>query len=257
MEQAALTLVSHALCPYVQRAAIALIEKGVPFERRDVDLANKPDWFRAVSPLGRTPVLLVGGQAIFESAVILEYLEETCRPPLHPADPLQRAAHRSWIEFASATLNDIAGFYSASDREAFTAKASSLAAKFDRLEGRLGAGPYFDGPGFSLVDAAFAPVFRYFDTFDRIQSFGILDTKPRVAAWRTALAARRSVQDAVSADYPARLHAFLKRRQSYLSGLMAVVDCRLEAEFPSIARAPQTAKLPSAHHRSRSSPPAP
>ena len=54
-----LTLVSHKLCPYVQRAVIALTEKGVPFRRVDVDLANKPDWFKAVSPLGKTPVLLV------------------------------------------------------------------------------------------------------------------------------------------------------------------------------------------------------
>ena len=59
----ALVLVSHALCPYVQRAAIVLAEKGVAFERRDVDLADKPDWFRAVSPLGKTPVLLVQEQA--------------------------------------------------------------------------------------------------------------------------------------------------------------------------------------------------
>lgn len=45
-----LTLISHALCPYVQRIAIALAEKNVPFERRDVDLSNKPDWFLRVSP---------------------------------------------------------------------------------------------------------------------------------------------------------------------------------------------------------------
>ena len=45
-------LISHPLCPYVQRAVIALAEKGVAFERIDVDLANKPDWFKALSPLG-------------------------------------------------------------------------------------------------------------------------------------------------------------------------------------------------------------
>ena len=72
---ASLKLISHKLCPYVQRAVIALKEKGVPFERVDIDLANKPDWFLKVSPLGKTPVLLVGDHAIFESAVILEYLE--------------------------------------------------------------------------------------------------------------------------------------------------------------------------------------
>src|ERR687887_2077602 len=86
-----LKLVSHKLCPYVQRAVIALTEKNVPFERIDVDLADKPDWFKAVSPLGKTPVLIVGDTAIFESAVILEYLEETQAMPLHPADPLVRA----------------------------------------------------------------------------------------------------------------------------------------------------------------------
>ena len=72
-----LKLISHKLCPYVQRAVIALTEKGVPFERIDIDLANKPDWFLKISPLGKTPVLQVGEPPIFESAVILEYLEET------------------------------------------------------------------------------------------------------------------------------------------------------------------------------------
>lgn len=44
-----LRLISHKLCPYVQRAVIALTEKGVAFERVDVDFANKPDWFLKVS----------------------------------------------------------------------------------------------------------------------------------------------------------------------------------------------------------------
>src|ERR1700731_5039607 len=157
-----LRLISHKLCPYVQRAVIALTEKGVPFERIDVDLANKLDWFLAISPLGRTPVLQVGDTAIFESAVILEYLDETQPRPLHPADPLRRAEHRGWIEFGSAVLNDIAGFYAAPDEAAFKAKAAQLAQRFERLESRLVAAPWFDGENFSLVDAVFAPVFRYF-----------------------------------------------------------------------------------------------
>src|SRR5580704_15282430 len=118
-----LTLISHKLCPYVQRAVIALTEKGVPFERIDIDLGNKPDWFLKISPLGKTPVLLVGDHAIFESTVILEYLEETEARPLHPSDPLRRAEHRAFIEFGSAVLNDIAGLYAAPDEAAFKAKA--------------------------------------------------------------------------------------------------------------------------------------
>jgi glutathione S-transferase len=217
---APLKLVSHKLCPYVQRAVIALTEKGVAFERIDIDLANKPDWFLKVSPLGKTPVLLVGDRAIFESAVILEYLEETQANPLHPASALHRAEHRAWIEFGSAVLNDIAGLYSEVDEAAFKVKAAQLEAKFARLEARV-VGPWFDGEKFSLVEAAFGPVFRYFDVFDRIGDFGILHDKPKLKRWRESLAARPSVRSAVSADYPALLRDFIDRRRSHLSQLVA------------------------------------
>src|SRR5215510_3693544 len=217
---AAPRLISHKLCPYVQRAVIALTEKGVPFERIDIDLANKPDWFLKISPLGKTPVLVVGDKAIFESAVILEYLEETQPNALHPADALDRAEHRGWIEFGSAVLNDIAGFYTAKDEATLKAKAAQLEQKFARLEQRVAA-PWFGGEKFSLVDAVFGPVFRYFDVFDEIGDFGILAGKPKLAQWRRNLAARPSVRGAVSADYPALLRDFIERRQSWLSQLQA------------------------------------
>lgn len=215
-----LTLVSHELCPFVQRAAIALEEKGVKFERITVDLANKPAWFLAISPLGKVPLLKVGDAVIFESAVILEYLEETQPSPLHPADALQRAEHRAWMEFGSTILMDLWNFYTAMDEAAFQAKARQLTEKFVRLEQRLGEGPYFEGARFSLVDAVFGPVFRYFDTFDRIADFGMLAGKPKLAAWRHALAQRPSIGHAVKADYPERLWSFLQSRGSRLSALM-------------------------------------
>lgn len=216
---APLKLISHKLCPYVQRAVIALTEKGVLFERIDIDLANKPAWFLAISPLGKTPVLQVGDRAIFESAVILEYLEETQPKPLHPADPLMRAEHRAWIEFGSTVLSDIAGFYAAPDEATFAARTAKLEQRFARLEVRVTASPWFGGHEFSLVDAVFGPVFRYFDVFDGIADFGILAGKPKLARWRQALAARPSVRAAVSADYPVLLRDFLNRRNSWLSQL--------------------------------------
>src|SRR5882762_3017069 len=218
-----LKLISHKLCPYVQRAVIALTEKGVAFERVDIDLADKPDWFLAISPLGKTPVLLVGDIPIFESAVILEYLEETQPNPLHPADPLRRAEHRGWIEFGSTVLADIAGFYAAPDEATFNAKTLQLEQRLARLETRVTAAPWFDGEHFSLVDAVFGPVFRYFDVFDEIADFGILAGKPKLKRWREALAARPSVRTAVGADYPALLRGFIDRRNSWLSGLQAQV----------------------------------
>lgn len=214
------TLISHKLCPYVQRAVITLAEKGLEFERIDIDLANKPDWFLQVSPLGKTPVLLVEGQAIFESAVICEYLDETTPSRLHPEAALERAQHRAWIEFASATLNSIGSFYNAADAQILNAKATELKMKFAQLEKQLGNGPYFSGKNFSLVDAAFAPVFRYFDVFEQITDFGFFAALPKVKAWRQTLQARASVQVAVSEDYPALLSAFIRARGSALSCLM-------------------------------------
>jgi glutathione S-transferase len=216
-----LTLVSHELCPFVQRAAIALTEKGVAFERVNVDLANKPDWFLKISPLGKVPLLKVGDAVIFESAVILEYLEETQPNPLHPADALQRAEHRAWMEFGSTILMDLWSFYTAMDEATFEAKRKTLTEKFERLEQRLVEAPYFEGARFSLVDAVFGPVFRYFDVFDRIADFGMLANKPKLATWRNALAQRPSIAGAVKPDYPERLWRFLESRGSRLSALMA------------------------------------
>ncbi|AZO54111.1 MULTISPECIES: glutathione S-transferase family protein [unclassified Mesorhizobium] len=228
-----LILVSHPLCPYVQRAAISLAEKGVPFERVDIDLADKPDWFKAISPLGKVPLLRVrqdGDETImFESAVILEFLEETQANPLHPADPYARARHRAWIEYGSAILNAIGRFYSAPSEAGFLAESSALSAMFGRLEAELAddtprSGPWFAGSRFSLVDAVYGPVFRYLDTFDQIGDFGILDGKPRVQAWRKALSERASTRGAVAPDYAQRLRQFLRAKSAFLSTLIPSDD---------------------------------
>jgi glutathione S-transferase len=213
---ASLVLVSHHLCPYVQRAAIALLEKSVAFERVYIDLAAKPDWFLAESPLGKTPLLKVDGAVVFESAVICEYLEDTIGPALHPADPLERARHRGWIEFGSAVLGDIWGLETARDAAGVERKTDDLRRRFAWLEAHLGDGPFFAGERFSLVDAAFGPVFRYFDVFDELTELGVFAGAPRVRAWRAALARRPSVRDAVTADYGDRLRRFLADHDAHL-----------------------------------------
>jgi glutathione S-transferase len=152
--------------------------------------------------------------------VILEYLEDAYSPLLHSADPLDRADHRALIEVSSSILNDIAGFYAAATPEAFAAKTKALKEKFGYVESRLSGAPYFAGPRFSLVDAAFAPVFRYFEVFDTIADFGVMEGKPKTARWRQALRQRSSVQAAVGSDYAVRLLAFLAARNSRLSQLM-------------------------------------
>jgi glutathione S-transferase len=201
-----LTLISFATCPFVQRAVIALKEKDVPHEIVYVDLSNKPDWFLAISPLGKVPVLKVEreGQAavhIFESAVILEYLEETAPGrKLHPADPLERARHRSYIEFASQTLADNWRLTSAKSPEELVLARTALTAKLRRLEETL-VGPLFAGSTFSYVDASFAPAFRQLDVVETIGETGLFAGLPKVDTWRKTLAARPSVREAVPDNF--------------------------------------------------------
>ncbi len=216
-----LTLVSFDLCPYVQRAAIVLAEKEVPFERINVDLANKPEWFKTISPTGKVPLLKVGDDVLFESSVIVEYLEETQPKPLHPQASLSKARHRAWMEFGSTILGDIWIIETTPDKTTFHAKAKLLKEKFTRLENILNAGPYFAGEKFSIVDAVFAPVFRYFDVFDRILDLGIFEGLPKVQAWRKALATRPSVANAVVPNFKDLLRNFLRKQKGYMATLMA------------------------------------
>ncbi len=85
----------------------------------------------------------------------------------------------------------------------------------------LGAGPYFAGERFSLVDAVFGPIFRYFDVFDLIADHGIFAAAPKVRAWRAALAVRPSVANAVAPDYARRLQTFLQHHDAHLHKLAA------------------------------------
>jgi glutathione S-transferase len=140
-------------------------------------------------------------------------------PPLHPANVLMRARHRGWMEFGSALLNAIGGFYTAADDIILQRRAEDIRDKFLQLEDLLGNGPYFAGDEFCMVDAVFGPVFRYFDVFDAVADFGFMAT-PKVRAWRAALRVRPSVLAAAPSNYDAALHDFLLRRGSALSALM-------------------------------------
>lgn len=215
------TLISFKLCPYVQRVAIALAEKGVPFDLVYIDLADKPDWFNAISPLGKVPLLKVeeGDQStvLFESSVILEFLEDSdLGEPLHPAEPLVRARNRAWMEYGSTLLGDIWALEIAADRAAHEAAMTRIVSRLGGLERTLTQEPYFNGERFGFVDAVFAPAFRYFDVFDRYMQQSLLASFPKVSRWRAELAQRPSVAAAVVPEYAALLEAFLQQKQTFL-----------------------------------------
>ena len=192
-------LISFKLCPFVQRAVIVLREKGVDYDISYIDPQQPPDWFRAISPLGKVPLLRVGDTVLFESGVIAEYLDEVHPPSLHPAEPLRKAHNRGWIEFAGALLGCQFNMVMAKQQEACEQAEQELGEKLAQVERQL-VGPFFNGEAFSLVDAAYAPLFMRLAFLDKTQPLELLDRLPRLREWSQRLLARPSVQGSAVAE---------------------------------------------------------
>jgi glutathione S-transferase len=207
-----LELVSFILCPFVQRAVITLKEKGVAYDVTYIDLDNPPDWFKNISPFGKVPLLKTEGEVLFESAIINEYLDETFPPSLHPDSPLIRAKHRGWVEFGSSLLFDQFKLIMAKDEDERQQQMESLGGSFARLSDAKGDGRYFSGDSFSLVDAAFAPLFMRFDILKKYlpELEGLMPSKLQV--WARELALRPSVSDSVVSDFEPRFVEFFRQK---------------------------------------------
>jgi len=214
-------LITHVLCPYVQRSIIILEEKSIPYCRTDIDLANKPTWFEQTSPMGKVPILLVDEtHALFESTVICEYLDEITPGSLHPVDSLEKAYHRAWIEFGSSILSKVASLYNAKEGSCFHILHTEIQNKFRLVESELNGNAFFSGEKFHLIDAVYAPIFRYFDVFDTFTTLNTFDDLPQCLLWKETLKQRQSVRNAVSKDYSKLLIEFLRNRESYISQLI-------------------------------------
>ena len=138
-------LVSFKTCPWVQRSAIVLREKNTPFEFRHIEPDNRPDWFLAISPHKKVPVLRVDDTvSLFESNAINEYLDETIAPRLHPEDPVARAINRAWTDYVPTFAEHVTGVAYADDEAADKKCLDKIPVAFERVERALekqGAGP--------------------------------------------------------------------------------------------------------------------
>ncbi len=215
-----LRLVSHTLCPYAQRIGILLVESGMTFERVNIDLANKPAWFLAISPLGKVPVLEVNERSVlFESNVIAHYLHELSDNTLLSSDIIEKHQQLGWVEVASDLLADIARLYNANKQEQLTAAIQCIERKFLQLEQCLSEKHWFAGSTFTLVDAAFAPALRYFNVLEGLLEHRFFAHFPTIEQWRKRLLQRPSVKAAVSEAYEHELLTFFKHRDSLVGCL--------------------------------------
>jgi len=195
-----LELVSHTLCPYVHRAAAMMHEKGVSFERRYIDLRAKPDWFLAISPRGKVPVLLVDGQPLFESQAIIEFLDETHPPSLLGTEPFERARQRAWVEVANDLSNAQYRLFIAPSPEEQAAAGEALAAITGRYEAAI-AGGVIAAEGFGLGHLALASSALRFAVVEKGLGVRVLAAAPSFQALVHQLAVRPSIVETVPEDY--------------------------------------------------------
>lgn len=215
-------IVGHNICPYVQRVLIVLIEKNIDFEKFDIDLDFKPDWFFTISPTNKVPVLITNkGQSIFESSVICEYLDDVSSGSLYQDSPDRRAHEKSWISYGGDILNIIANIiYKDRSEKELLNSSESIKSHLLVMEDIVEGTPYFNGETFSVIDGVYATIFRYFDFFSPILNFDFTKDMTRINKWRGFISERMSVQNSVPSDYQEILRTFIKSRNSYISTII-------------------------------------
>jgi len=214
-------LVSFKTCPWVQRSAIVLREKNTEFEMRHIEPDNRPDWFLAISPHKKVPVLRIDDKvSLFESNAINEYLDETIAPQLHPADPIERAINRAWTDYVPTFASAVTATAYADTEADYNKAADGIPVPFERLEKALerqGSGPFFNGAKYSLVDAAYAPFLQRYLFLDRVRKLGHIENYPRLKAWSEALMQRPSTHSFPVAEFEAMYRDGLRRRNKWVS----------------------------------------
>ncbi|MBE9516161.1 MAG: glutathione S-transferase family protein [Proteobacteria bacterium] len=191
-----LELVSFKFCPFVQRNIIIAKEKGVDIKVTHINLKEPPQWFLDISPFKKVPLLRVGDVVLFESTAIAEYLDELSSPSLHPDNALVRATNRAWIVAASELFMSNARLIKGKTEQDFNDACANLTKQLDLLE-PLVKGPYFNGDTFSLIDAAYAPLFLRLDIINQVYPLKIIKPGSNIEKWSKQLLITESVQQSV------------------------------------------------------------
>lgn len=210
-------LISSDRCPFVQRSIVTLEYKSVPYEVIYLDPYDPPAWFTEISPTGKVPVLkLDDGTVLFESAVINEYLDEITPGQMHPTEPLQKALNRSWIEFGSQCLAATFQIMTADSEAGFTEVRDRLEDNLLQLQAASGDGPFFNGPEFALVDAAFAPLFVRLEILKDLTGVDFLGDKPRLLSWHRAMTELDAVKTIIRPELRDRFDELMQSRNAWI-----------------------------------------
>lgn len=207
-------LISFKICPFAQRSVLLLKEKNVDFDLEFINPEEPPLWFTELSPTGKVPVLDVNGTAVFESAVIAEYLDETNPPSIHPSDPLQKATNRAWVEYTSDIYVSIFKSIMAKEEAGLKTVQAELEDQLGGLDDVANNTPFFNGENFSMVDIAAAPIAVRLDILKNVTGYDALVDCPNLQTWFANLLARETVQASYVPDLKDILTGRMKSNES-------------------------------------------
>ena len=146
---------------YSHRVRMVLREKGVTVDIIDVDASNKPEDLLEINPYGTLPTLLDRDLVLYESTVIMEYLDERFpHPPLLPVYPVARAQcrllmHRIEVDWSEKVDLLVLG----KGREVALEKArKELRESLVAIAPVFADRPFFMSEEFTLVDCFVAPI---------------------------------------------------------------------------------------------------
>ena len=157
-----LKLCGFHISNYFNKARIALLEKGVPFELDPTCKPSQQEDFLARTPMGKVPFLEIDGAQLSESQVICEWLEDAYpQKPLYPSDPLERARVRELItimelhiELVARRLYGQVFFGRPVDEALKQAVEKDLVKGVRALRSRAKFDPYIAGSSLTLADCA-------------------------------------------------------------------------------------------------------
>ena len=159
-----------------------------------------------------------GGESIFESAVINEFVSEINPPVLHPTDLVDKARNRAWIEYGSGMFGNNYQLRNAKTVEDFQTIRAKLIDQISKVEDQIADdGPFFNGEEFSLIDSSYAPFFKHLDLVNQIHDTGVFDNAPKMKRWSDALLSMEAVKKSVVEDFDELFYASLARSGSYVA----------------------------------------
>ncbi|MEM7429241.1 MAG: glutathione S-transferase family protein [Pseudomonadota bacterium] len=219
-------IVSFKICPFVQRVTALLEAKSITYDIEYISLKDKPQWFLEISPNGQVPVLITdGGEALFESDAIVEYIEEAF-PPLQPGiSPEERARNRAWSYLASKNYLVQCSAQRSPDEDVLNERSAKLAIAFGRMEKQLGEKPYFGGDSLGMVDIAWLPLLHRAGIINERSGYDFIGSHPKLKRWQTVLLGDDLAASSVAPDFEDAFSAFYLSDETFLGRGATVENC--------------------------------